>query len=102
MSTHSPSQRAVAEEEKGPCREKPGTEELGRSRKLQGEMRGSDRDGREGGRERQIAELEVQPAHFPHQEFEAQRRSTPGPRTHRRSRVKEPRHWARRHFLAFC
>lgn len=44
LSTRSPSQRAVAEEDKGPCREKPGTEELGRSRKLQGEMRDSDRD----------------------------------------------------------
>lgn len=54
------------------------------------------------GKERQIAELEVQPAHFPHHEFKAQRRSTPSLRTHRKSSVKEPRHWARRHFLAFC
>lgn len=46
----------MAEEDKGPCREKPGTEELGKSRKSQGEMRGSDRDenGGGGGRERQM------------------------------------------------
>lgn len=96
LSTGSPSQRAVAEEDKGPCREKPGTEELGKSRKSQGEMRGSDRDGNgsKGGRQgeadaqpnAQIAELNVQPAYFPHQEFKAQRRSTTCPGTHRRSR----------------